>query len=313
MMFNTNCSATTALADAQQLINSHVLAVIDGDAATDPTWVGQLEAAKIPVICGTAVDDETCQSSPDLFPSGGTTLVQIYGALTAAKGSGAKTVSAVYCVESPQCKAIVQLIGSYAHPLGLRPVDSLAASLSAVSYSAQCLTLKQAGAQAVLPAGPPVGKFADDCASQGYKPIFIQDATWVNSELTDPNLSNASGSNPDIPWTVSNSPATKAFHSALGSFISHSYSPYSLSATWAAGLLFEAAAAHLGRTPTAAGLTAGLYDLKDNTLGGFAPPLTFTRGKPHIVPYFFTLKIRDAKFVATNNASPRREPGVQAS
>lgn len=56
---------------------------------------------------------------------------------------------------------------------------------------------------------------------------------------------------------------------------------------WVSGLLL-ATAAHAGgmtasATPTAKQLVTGLHTLRNNTLGGMAPPLTFKTGVPNPV------------------------------
>ena len=47
--------------------------------------------------------------------------------------------------------------------------------------------------------------------------------------------------------------------------------------------------------------------LKGETLGGFAPPLTFTQGKAHTVPYFFDMAIKDGKWAAPEGGVPQQD------
>ena len=89
--------------------------------------------------------------------------------------------------------------------------------------------------------------------------------------------------------------------------------PIHVITTWAAGLLFQAAAAHAPTSPTSQDIVNGLYSLKGDTLGGFAPPLTYTPGKTHTVPYYFDLAIKDGKFVAPNGGTPNQDPIASAS
>jgi hypothetical protein len=56
------------------------------------------------------------------------------------------------------------------------------------------------------------------------------------------------------------------------------------------------------------GITAGLCALKGDTLGGFAPPLTFTQGAGHNVPYFYYLSIENGKFTAPGGSTPGQPP-----
>ena len=77
-----------------------------------------------------------------------------------------------------------------------------------------------------------------------------------------------------------------------------------MSTTYAAALLFATALAHAGANPATADVYNGLYAMKNETLGGFAPPLTFTQGKPTTVNCFFVASIKDGKYVAPNGATP---------
>jgi hypothetical protein len=67
--------------------------------------------------------------------------------------------------------------------------------------------------------------------------------------------------------------------------------------------VFQAAAkaADLSPTSTAADVKKGLYDLKNETLGGLAPPLNFTPGKPAFANCYFTFKVENGQYVSLNN------------
>jgi branched-chain amino acid transport system substrate-binding protein len=59
---------------------------------------------------------------------------------------------------------------------------------------------------------------------------------------------------------------------------------------WVSGKMLErAAAGRLGTAPSRAAVFAGLYTFKDETLGGIAPPLTFTRTRKSSVCWFTLL------------------------
>jgi branched-chain amino acid transport system substrate-binding protein len=48
----------------------------------------------------------------------------------------------------------------------------------------------------------------------------------------------------------------------------------------------------------------GLYALKNETLGGVAPPLTFTPAKPAFIPCYFTEQVKGGKFASLNGNKP---------
>lgn len=298
----------------QTLKGDNALAIVDG-TELDSAWASQAATANIPVLCGEMVaDDFTCSNNADFFPAGGSVLPELYGDFAAAKAAGATYVGAVYCTEIAACKQSLPIYTGFTQALGLKYATPLAASETAPNYTSQCEIFAGEKVQAVFPAGPPSVKFAGDCAQQGYKPIYIEaSGTWENAFLSDSNLNNSTGTVADIPWTVTNTPATQAFHSAVGNLINTSFSPYNVITTWAAGLLFEAAAKSAGASPTSSDIVNGLYALHGETLGGFAPPLTYTRGKTHTVPYFFELAIKNGQWVSPNNGAPVSDPIATAS
>jgi len=303
-----------SLADAQQLINQRVLAIVD-NTSLDSSWASMVAAAGVPVICGTEdANGFVCQSNPDFFPAGGTVLAELFGDFQAAKVAGAKNVGVVYCTESVACMQALPVIKGNTDKLGLQYAPPQAASSSAVDYTAQCVAFHQENVDAVFPAGPPSTQLADDCARQGFKPIYIEaSGTWRNNFLQDANLNRATGTVADLPWSVTNTPAARTFHAALGKEVSTANSPYNLITVWAAGLLFQAAAAHVGNSATSADIITGLYSLHDETLGGFSPPLTFVRGQSHVVPYYYFLRIKGGKFSAPDGAKPTMLPGGVSS
>ena len=80
-------------------------------------------------------------------------------------------------------------------------------------------------------------------------------------------------------------------------------------AAWAAMELFGTAVKAGGTGPvTSASILAGLYTLKDETLGGLAPPLTFVKGQANLHNCYFVIGITGGKFVAPNGITPSCAP-----
>jgi branched-chain amino acid transport system substrate-binding protein len=90
---------------------------------------------------------------------------------------------------------------------------------------------------------------------------------------------------PQIPFNVTSTPATKAM---IGAF--KKYQPSLMSnpnyngevdEAWVSGLLLTKAvqAGHPGATITSREILKGLHTFKGETLGAMAPPLTYTAGK----------------------------------
>jgi branched-chain amino acid transport system substrate-binding protein len=298
----------------QRLATEHVLAVIDG-TTLDQAWAASAVANGIPVICGTDnANAFTCSSNPDFFPSGGTVLPELYGDYAATKAAGATTTGIIYCTENVACKQALPVSAAFVKDLGMQESPPLAASSSAPSYTAQCVTFASEKVQAVW-SYVGTSKVASDCARQGYRPMWIEaSGTWQNRYITDPNLRAATlvGTIDEVPWVV-DTPATKTFLEAVGNLINTAYSPYSVETTWAAGLVFQAAAANAGNSPTSRTILAALNSFKDQTLGGFSPPLTFISGKAHSVPYYYYLQIKNGKWVAPDGSQLQESPIFSSS
>jgi branched-chain amino acid transport system substrate-binding protein len=306
-VIDTKCNPAEAATAAQTLIAAHVLAIIDG-TGLDSAFQKSVDAAKIPVLCGIQNGNGfTCQSDPNFFPSGTTVITGIYGQSLAAKQAGGTHYGIVYCAEVAACKQALSLQKGFTTATGMTWVPPLAASFSAPNYAAQCVTMQQAKADALFEELP-LPKFAGDCAKQGYKPIYVASmGTWQTDYLKVKDLNGLTGDTAEIPWSYQG-PETATFHAAESSVLKSTNLPYNVSATYAAALLFQTALAKAGASPTSQDVYNGLYAMHKETLGGFAPPLTFTKGKPTTVNCVFTVSIKNGAFVSPNGATPQCQP-----
>jgi branched-chain amino acid transport system substrate-binding protein len=304
--FNDNSDPGQSASDASTLISTdHVVAIID-DSENDSAWAKTAVSANVPVLCGSQSGNGfPCQSTAGFFPSGTTVIASVYGAPWSAKLAGAKSFGIVYCTEEAACKEAVPLDQGDAKTVGITFGASLAASDTAPSYTAQCVALSQANVDAVAPAGPPSQKMADDCAQQGYKPLWIQSmGTWENAYTKDANLNKSTGITGYAPWFLQTK-ALKEFHAATGNLVNTAFSPYTVEASWAAGVLLESALAQASSTGsvTPSDVLTGLYAMHNDTLGGLSPPLTFAKGQAASVPCMFVVSIKNKKFVAPHGSA----------
>jgi branched-chain amino acid transport system substrate-binding protein len=75
-------------------------------------------------------------------------------------------------------------------------------------------------------------------------------------------------------------------------------------AEWTSGELAVAADQGLGATPTSAQFLQGLWAIKNNTLGGLAPPLTFNaHGLPSQPSCYFEMVLKNGVFVDTHQGN----------
>ena len=293
---------TTALTDVNKLIQQdHVVAIVSDMSDVDTVWASVAEKAGVPVIGGLSVD-VPFETNPDFFATGTTNVALNYGMEREAAFNGPK-LAFVYCAEAPVCAQAVPLEKGLAKAAGVQVVYSAAVSASAPNYTAQCLGIKNSGAQsyASVLTGTVAQRFAAACASQGVTAkVVSQDGSNINSWAQTPALNGERSAELVFPWFDHSIPATQAYQAALARYAptlgdgNDSTAAY----TWASGMLFEKAVEASGaKTVTPASIKAGLYSLKGVTLGGLTVPLTFVKGKPNLVNCYFTVGIEGGKYV----------------
>lgn len=309
----------TGLQDAKALVEQdHVIAIVGEISEIDGAWVPWVVSQGIPIVGG-ASGNPAQAASPGVFPSGSTLLAITLGTIAEAKGKS--NLGVMYCAETPVCAQFVPLATGVGKLFGLK-VTATSISATAPSYAAPCLKFKSAGVDAVFVGdnGPIVQRVVAACSQQGYAPLEVTDeAATTSTMLNDSQLAGtlAAGGNAN-PFDAS-LPAIKEFQAAVQKYYpgllgSAGYTQDDFYA-WTGGKLFEAAAkaANIGPTSTPAELKTGLYALKNETLGGIAPPLTYTKGKPYFTPCWFSAKIENGTLGSLNENRPLCLPAAQAA
>ena len=179
-----------------------------------------------------------------------------------------------------------------------------AISGSAPSYTAQCLAMKAAGVKYsfVSHAAAIVDRVINDCAAQNYYPVWVT-PQFATSFLSNSNLGkgNFVSITAVAPYT---GPLAKTFRGAVAKYApgiasQPTFGTYSYQA-WLSGELLRKAlekARPTGRTITRADVFKGMYALRNETLGGQTPPLTFKKGSAPNNKCFFIATIKNGKYV----------------
>jgi branched-chain amino acid transport system substrate-binding protein len=297
-----NGVASTAVADAHALIQQdHVVALLDDWSTADGDWAAYVQSQGVPVIGGN--DQVTFSSYSDFFPSGTSFIDLIQGFMQAGHAAGITKVAVPYCSEIANCSDAAGLVGQLAKKTGIKVTWSGPFSSTAPFYTSQCLAAQQSGAQALIISAASTAdvRFANACAQQGFKvPELSSASTITNAWLTAPAMNGMIGTEENALWFDNSTPALQAFHAAMQKYEpSASINAASIMA-WASGKLFEAAyqAAGSPDNVTPAQVKTGLYALKDETLDGLAPPLTFSPGKVNDIKCYFVIGIKDGKYTA---------------
>lgn len=266
--------------------NKHVIAFVDNFAPfTVQAGVKYLEQKHVPVIGGDCAE-YVWNQSPLLFPQCPSYVNGMYDiAHTAAVYGVGKRFGAIICSEAAACTSTKHewFDHGIAKKAGLDPVFEADVSIGQPDFTAECLQAQRNQVQimSVVADVGTVSRVVNSCDRQGFHPQYIQASGTMDANLAKlPGMANALVSLNDFPWTVDGNKGIDEFRAAY-----HAYAPDqpltpNASQGWASAILFQRAAAHVGAKPTSAQILAGLWSLRNDDLGGLAPPLTFARGKP---------------------------------
>jgi branched-chain amino acid transport system substrate-binding protein len=308
-----SANPATSSADVHTFVTQDHVQAIVSLAGSPSSWDKYVDGLHIPVVGadGSPIDFYT---DPNFFFPGQTDDSLPAAVAIAAKKAGSTNFGVMYCAESPSCQELVAPLEAIGPKYGVKLAYNTQISFSAPSYAAECLAAKQAGVKALFigDAVTVVESVAKDCAQQGYDPTIIaSDGAVGVGFATTPGLSNnLLAFEPQIPFNVTNTPATKAMVSAF-----KKYQPSLMSSpnyngevdeAWVSGLLLAAAveAGNPGNTITSAEILKGLHSLHGDTLGGMAPPLTFHVGKPNVVDCWFWMTTSHGKFTEKYGLTP---------
>jgi branched-chain amino acid transport system substrate-binding protein len=302
----------TALSAVTKMVQQdHVIAIVDL-SNVDSSFGTYVASEHVPVVGGN-LDSDLFASNPDFFTAGGTSDAIPAGIVAAAKTAKVDKLGVLYCSGVPICAELPPVLKQIGGPAGVSVSYSGAIPNAAPNYTAPCLAAQQSGANGLFVAsGPPQTlAVAQSCTAQGYKPVYIAaESSLANSLLSNPAIDGAVGEITNLPASDTSNPEIKAMDQALNTFKPGLLDSAEFSAgssmVWAAGMLFEAAAqaGHLGDSPTPAGVLAGLYALKGETLGGLTAPLTYTKDKPTSLKCWFYYQVKDGKFTNPFGVSP---------
>jgi branched-chain amino acid transport system substrate-binding protein len=276
-----------SLAAAKELIQTdHVVAIVgQNESGLEDTWAPYAAQQKVPVIGGPA-NGASWLTNPNMFPTAGTFLNSSTALVNVAKVAGKKQFGAIYCAELPACAQIGVVDKGITAQLGVGYAGAVAVSASAANYTAQCLTLKDKGADAVFIGGSvEVGvRFFASCKAQGFSPTPVDDPrNWSAAQLKNPVWNGAILSSEGPLWFGSD-PAIQTYLAAMQKYQPKVDANSNGPLGWTAGVVFGAAAKAgiaAGATPTSADVLTGLYSLGPNyTAGNLMGPTTYTPGKP---------------------------------
>jgi branched-chain amino acid transport system substrate-binding protein len=309
-----SANPATSSADVHTFVTQDHVQAIVSLAGSPSSWDKYVDGLQIPVVGadGSPLDFYT---DPNFFFPGETDDSLPAAVAVAAKKVGSQNFGVMYCAESPSCQELVAPLEAIGPKYGVKLAYNTQISYAAPSYASECLAAQQAGVKALFigDAVTVVESVAKDCAAQGYNPTIIASDGAVGVGFTStPGLeNNLLAFEPQIPFNVTNTPATKAMVAAF-----KKYQPSLMSSpnyngevdeAWTSGLLLAAAveAGNPGAKITSAEILKGLHSLNGDTLGGMAPPLTYKAGKANTVDCWFWMTTSNGKFTEKYGLKPQ--------
>jgi branched-chain amino acid transport system substrate-binding protein len=305
----------TALTAVKQMVEQdHIIALINV-SGSETAYASYTKQANVPVVGGND-GSSLYETNGNFFSQGPSESTWNKVLIQVAKQKGLNKIGGMYCAEIPACQTGILTAKSNATALGgISVVSEAAVSSSATDYTAPCLKAKGSGANSLMVSAATTTQLdvATSCARQGLQvPLLVGNVEMTNAWLKVPAANGSVSVMPIFPFIDSSNAGTQAFQTAMSQYLpalkrSDSFGAETASA-WTSAELFAAAASagRLGNNPTTAGIFAGLYALKNDTLDGISAPLNYVKGADPNVKNkcAFVMEMTKGKFVEPQGMTP---------
>jgi branched-chain amino acid transport system substrate-binding protein len=236
------------------------------------------------------------------------------GLMQSAKLAGVHKVGVFYCTVASFCQQAVDPFEAAAEKLGLDHSFKVGISFTSPNYTAECFAAKDDNVEALFAEADAttVQKIAQQCATQGYRPIYLLDG--VQASLSMDQVQALNGARTIVttfPWFEDDTPATQAFQQAIQqnapSLLKSTQFGPATALSWASAQAIARAAqlGNVGDNPTSAEILAGLHKFKNETLGGLIAPVTWKPNQTSLTNCYFVVATKDGKWVAPNGYGPQ--------
>jgi branched-chain amino acid transport system substrate-binding protein len=220
--------------------------------------------------------------------------------------SDKRKAALLYCREVSLCTDLEQKISKFASQSGVEIVYRGQVSLAQPDYTAEVLQAKNAGAEAVIMVmdNASVIRALRAAHRQNYHPLVsVQRASYDERFLRD------GGDEVDGVFTAATvapfntAPALADFRAAAARLMPGAPLSDQHAEAWAVGKMLEVMSKSLPAEPTSQDFLDAVYALRNETVGGLFPPITFARDSGHeatnqcVIP----VKIEGGKFNPASN------------
>jgi branched-chain amino acid transport system substrate-binding protein len=242
-----------------------------------------LDEVQVPMIGGPG-GNEVEDTSPMVFnPQMGADESLGHGLLhNIVVQSDARKVATLYCREASSCGAQAKRVREFAALYGVEVVFEAQVSIAQPDYTGEVLAARNAGADAIITTvdEASIVRIARSAKRQGYNPVLAGSYTVNNDVLLNAGEDAVGilGFSATAPY--GSSPLLQPYRDAVARFVPGARLAGYGSTAWTQGKLMERLADFFGDKagPTTADVLEALYQLKDETLGGLVPPITFNQG-----------------------------------
>jgi branched-chain amino acid transport system substrate-binding protein len=275
----------TAQSVVQDLVeNQHVVAIMVQETTAEASLAPYVTAHHIPMIGGFGASPAVWGKLPNWYQMSTSIPTFISMSVVAAKAVGSTSFGAAICTDTATCQSTEPFYKSTAAAEGIKFAGAAGMPSNAPSYTAQCLTLIQAGSNSILLSLPPTVavRVVNDCSQQGFSGSFILSGTTFDQEQFESYKGTSFiGGLMAFPWWSNAAPA-KQFRDVMGQYAPKlNYRDAATTVTWAALELFRKAMGTPAGDVTSASVIKAYDSLHGETLGGLLPqPMTFTAGQP---------------------------------
>ncbi len=296
----------TTLTLARRLVESDKILAMAGNINLFgfPQLEKYMRSKNVPML-GDGIDPGW-YSSPIAFPVTSHLGDQILAGLQLLVSGGTSKLAMLYCLEvAALCTYFKEK--TLSSPMGKYIAQNYQVSLVAPSYTSQCLRMKGAKIDAIYLLMDTAGaaRLVQDCAVQGFKPkvmLLGLDATKdmpTIPALKDTLVPGATAS----PADGQGLPAVENYRRAMATYGPKVGESGTGMLSWVAGEMLAFGGKNLPEAPTSADLMAGLWKVKNETLGGLTVPLTYAKGKSAVAkPCTFLWGVANSRFSAPQGA-----------
>jgi branched-chain amino acid transport system substrate-binding protein len=256
-----------------------IIAIYNEHAPTSLDAVAPyLESKGVPFVGSVPGSTPIDKSPMSFFPSTGDRGTGWAHILPLLQFPGKHKIATFYCREVNGCKIYNDMVKQFSPKIGSEVIFSAQVSLAQPDYTAEVLAAKNAGADALVTIveNASTVRIARSAHQQGWSPIItVQHTGHSQSLLQNPDGEGIATSSTTADWAAAEE--MRPYRDAVARYQPGGELGGFGAAAWAAGKVIEAASVKLSDSPTSAELIEGFFALRNETLGGIIPPITFPR------------------------------------